>query len=163
MIKKPVLVVSVALGCMAWLTLLVQGQTPAQTNNAAGKKPVVESAPMYSEARYQPTNRVDPFLNPLLLRRNDNGDEAAPLGTPPPGIAGMNMGDVELLGTSIGPEEKRAAFRGTDKLVYFLREGDRLFDGYIKTIRPESVLLIRETKMRSGKVLTQEITKRLRT
>ena len=38
-----------------------------------------------------------------------------------------------------------------------------MFDGYIKAINLDSVLLIRETKMRSGKVLTQEVTKRLRT
>ena len=34
-----------------------------------------------------------------------------------------------------------------------------MFDGYVKTIQDESVLLIRETRLRSGKVLTQEVTK----
>jgi len=70
---------------------------------------------------------------------------------------------VVLLGFSISPDGKTAVFRGTDKRVYFLHQGDRMFDGYIKAVNIDSVLLIRETKMRSGKVTSQEVTKRLRT
>jgi hypothetical protein len=75
----------------------------------------------------------------------------------------MSYNEVELLGMSVSPEGKTAVFKGNDKRIYFLREGDRLFDGYVKTITADYVLLIRETKLRSGRVLTQEITKRLRT
>lgn len=75
----------------------------------------------------------------------------------------MSTNEVELLGMSLSPEGKTAVFKGTDKRVYFLREGDRLYDGFLKAITIDSVLLIHETNLRSGKVLIQEITKRLRT
>jgi Tfp pilus assembly protein PilP len=117
----------------------------------------------YAGARYESGNRRDPFLNPLLTRKDQNADEEAPKGTPPPGIAGMYIKDVELLGMAVNSEGQTAAFKGTDKRVYFLHVGDRLFDGYIKSITLDSVQLIHETTLRSGKVLTQEITKRLRT
>jgi hypothetical protein len=154
-----------AIGSAALLASWAAGaQTPANKPGTAGKKaPVVESAPGYRGARYEPSNRRDPFLNPLLLVKKETPDEEAPKGNPPPGIAGMKISEVDLLGFSVSPEGKTAVFRGSDKRVYFLHEGDRMFDGFIKSISLDFVQLIRETKLRSGKVLTQEVTKRLRT
>ncbi len=149
--------------------LLVPAAAGAQTQDKKAPKamkagPVAEIAPGLAGIRYEPGNRPDPFLNPLSLRKNVvDPDSELPRGTPPAGIAGMSTKDVQLLGMSVSPDGKTAVFQGTDKRVYFLREGDRLFDGYLKSIALSSVLLIRETKLRSGKVLTQEITKRLRT
>jgi hypothetical protein len=125
---------------------------------------VVEFPMGISDVRYESGNRPDPFLNPLGQSKGKvDPNSEMPRGNPLPGIAGMSTNEVELLGMSLSPEGKTAVFRGTDHRVYFLREGDRLFDGYLKAITIDSVLLIRETPLRSGKVLTQEITKRLRT
>lgn len=160
----------ISLAALAWTALLVpmaaNSQTPAKKPGAAVKAAPLVEFPMGSGGpRYEPSDRPDPFLNPLIQRKNVSNDaeEESPRGTPPPGIAGMSANEVVLLGISISPDGKTAAFRGTDKRVYFLREGDRLFDGYIRAINADSVQLIRETKLRNGKVLTQEITKRLRT
>ncbi len=155
-----------ALALAALLTSpAVWGQTKDKTDRKVTKaSPLVEIAPGLSGVRYDPGNRPDPFLNPIPLRKGviDPNSEM-PRGNPPPGIAGMSAREVVLLGMSLSPEGKTAVFQGTDRRVYFLREGDRLFDGYLKNITIDSVLLIQETKLRSGKVLTQEITKRLRT
>jgi hypothetical protein len=129
---------------------------------ASAAKPQVEAITVNQSPSYVRTNGPDPFLNPLLKRKKSDADEEIPKSEPPPGISGMNSNEVELLGISMSDETKTAAFRGTDKRIYFLHEGDRLFDGHLKTISTNSVLLIRETRLRSGKVLTQEITKRLR-
>ena len=137
-----------------------EGKTAPAVESA---RPAVESPTVYRGARYEPSNRRDPFLNPLLFKKKEDVDEEVQRGNPPPGIAGMKINDVELLGFSIGPEGKTAVFKGTDKRVYFLHEGDRMFDGYVKVINLDSVQLIHETKMQSGKVLTQDVTKRLRT
>jgi hypothetical protein len=160
MLRKSSRIWLLALGCAAWLfTSAAGGQTPAQK-----AVPAVESQAGSGKIRFEPGNRPDPFLNPLIQRKSkEEVDEEIPKGTPPPGIAGMSYNEVELLGMSVSPEGKTAVFRGNDKRVYFLREGDRLFDGYVKTITSDHVLLIRETKLRSGRVLTEEITKRLRT
>ncbi len=129
---------------------------------ASTAKPQVEAAVIGGTPRFVRSPSPDPFLNPLLKRKKSDVDEEVLKSEPPPGIAGMSSAEVQLLGISISGEGKTAAFRGNDQRIYFLHEGDRLFDGFLKTISTNSVLLIRETSLRSGKVLTQEITKRLR-
>ncbi len=120
--------------------------------------------PQYQGVRYEPVNRRDPFLNPLLLKsREEDLNAEAPRGPAPPGIAGMYIAQVNLLGTSVSDQARTAVFRGTDQRVYFLREGDRLFDGFLKSITVDSAVLTRETKLKSGKLVTQEVTKHLRT
>lgn len=125
---------------------------------------LAESPALYREARYEPMNRRDPFLNPLLLKSKEGpADEELPRGPLVPGIAGMYVGQVKLLGTSISEESQTAVFEGTDRRVYFLRTGDRLYDGFVKSVGAEAVVLVRETRFKSGNAKIEEITKRLRT
>ena len=113
---------------------------------------------------FKPGNRRDPFLNPLLLKKPRNqDDEELSRGLPPPGIAGTYIAQAVLQGTAVRDDGRVAVVRGSDTRAYFLREGDRLFDGYVKTIALDSITLVRETKLKSGKTLTQDVTKRLRT
>jgi hypothetical protein len=118
-----------------------------------------------SSVNFEPTNRRDPFLDLILVNKNAqrNEDEEVSRGKAPPGIAGMFVAQVKLQGISIREGSQLAVFRGSDNRAYFLQEGDKLFDGFVKKINTDSVLLVRETKMRSGKELSQEVTKRLRT
>jgi hypothetical protein len=165
MVKRLLHMGFAAFGGLALLAAAAaSGQTQKDKATDAGKTALsAESAAVYGGARYQPGNHRDPFLNPLLTGRKADVDEEVQRGDPPPGIAGMKINDVVLLGFSVSPDGKTAVFRGTDKRVYFLHQGDRMFDGYIKAVNLDSVQLIRETKMRSGKVTTEEVTKRLRT
>jgi len=114
--------------------------------------------------RFDPGNRRDPFINLLSLRKKTTPDDVAiePPTLAPPGIAGMKISEIQLAGTSQRDTGFTAVVRGTDKRTYFLREGDRLFDGFVQKIERDAVLFVHETKMRSGKVTTQEISKRLR-
>jgi hypothetical protein len=165
MLTKRLYIGLAAFGSMALLASWAAGGQ-AQNNGATSAgitAPAAEAPAVYRGARYEPGNRRDPFLNPLLFKKKEDVDEEVQRDTAPPGIGGMKISDVERLGFSLSPEGKTAVFRGTDKRVYFLHEGDRMFDGYVKVINLDSVQLIRETKMRSGKVLTQDVTKRLRT
>ncbi|MDR0309948.1 MAG: hypothetical protein LBJ21_00010 [Acidobacteriota bacterium] len=115
---------------------------------------------------YEPSNRRDPFLYIVPDTSAKNvvfKDEEISRGTPPPGIAGTFIDKAKLEGIVIRSGNQRiAVIRGADNKAYFLREGDRLFDGYIQTIESDSVVFVRETFMRSGKTVTTEITKRLR-
>ena len=140
-----------------------QTQAP-KASNPGRKLPQIEAVVAPAGVRYVSNNRRDPFLNPLLLlKKVEDLNEEVPRGTPPPGIAGMYIAQVILKGVVTGEGLSTAVFAGTDKRAYFLQEKDKLFDGYIKKIEADSVILIRETKLRSGKVVTQEVTKRLRT
>jgi len=148
-----------------FLLPLAAGQKAPAKKAADSALPSVVAGPAvpYRGARFEPSDRIDPFLNPLTRRKSENPDEEAPKPSPPPGIAGMNVQDVNLVGVAKSQEGYTAVFRGNDKRIYFLHVGDRLFDGYLKDIGADFVQIIRETKMKSGQVLTKEITKRLRT
>jgi hypothetical protein len=122
-----------------------------------------ESASNYAEASFKPSNFRDPFLNPLLKKEESNKDQEVDRGLPPPGIAGTFIAEAVLKGISIKGDERLAIVKGNGNRAYFLRQGDKLFDGYLKTIHRDSITLVRITKMRSGKVITQEVTKKLRT
>jgi len=156
---------------LLWLLLPMLISTPSMaqvakrdSRNNAGQAERVAASPMdYAGSRYLPNNTRDPFLNPLQLRKKSKQyNEEISLEFPPPGIAGTYIADLLFEGTSFRDDNRLAIVRGADKHAYFLREGDRLFDGYLKTIHTDSIILIRETKLRSGKTLTQDVTKRLR-
>ena len=112
---------------------------------------------------YNSGNHRDPFLNPLLMKKNEKQDEELARGIPPPGIAGTYVAQAVLKGTAVREDGRVAVVRGADNRAYFLKEGDRLFDGYLKTIDFDFITLVRETKLKSGKTLTQDVIKRLRT
>jgi hypothetical protein len=154
-----------------WLVLLSALLTMAQTPTVAALNskqptPVVQTQSAVSGVPYQSNNRRDPFFVPIQMNNNKSAkivDEEEPRGTPPPGIAGMFIAQVSLLGVSTQSGGKIAIFRGSDKRSYFLKQGDKLFDGYLKQIGADYVNLVRETKMKSGKLISQDMTKRLRT
>jgi Tfp pilus assembly protein PilP len=128
---------------------------------------VEETASRYSGVSFNPGNRRDPFLNPLQSKKDATKhveeDEEVSRGAPPPGMGGTLITQATLQGISVNGNGKMAVLRGADSRAYFVKEGDRLFDGYLKTIDDDSITLVRVTRMKSGKVLTQDAIKRLRT
>ncbi|MBN2241167.1 MAG: hypothetical protein JW793_00650 [Acidobacteria bacterium] len=138
----------------------------ADRAGAASQQPDSPKSPRldYTGISYNPGNLGDPFLNPLLKKQGVDGDKEMDRGLPPPGISGTFIEEAVLKGISIKEENGRLAIvQGSGNRAYFLREGDRLFDGYLKEIYRDSIKLVREIKMRSGKIIAQEVTKRLRT
>ncbi len=140
-------------------------QKPGNVNAGSTKaKPIVETpvAPPVG-VKYQSQNRRDPFLSPLGSKKGQKPvDEQASRGPRPPGIGGMFIDEVTLLGIVSQDGDQTAIFRGADRRAYFLHEGDRFYDGSVAKIGADSVSITRETKYRSGKVLKEEVTKRLR-
>lgn len=129
----------------------------------APKSRMVEIRSTVAGIHYKDGNRRDPFLSPIVPKKLQVADEEESLGTPPPGIAGTHIEKAMLQGVSIRDTGRIAVVRGADGRGYFLKEGDRLFDGYLKTIDIDSITLVREIRMRSGKVRHHAVTKRLRT
>jgi hypothetical protein len=162
-------ILRIALLCTT--AMLLSGVMTAQevqqkSQKAAGQSPLINATATTSRGvLYNASSRKDPFLNPLIQKKQEKieADEEESHGKPPSGIAGTYIAKAALLGTVTQSGELTAVIRGNNDRAYFLKEGDKLFDGYIKSISPESVTFVRETKMRSGKTLIQEVTKRLRT
>ena len=145
--------------------LMAQGAKHDTSIKAGQIKKSAEAPIKYADVLYRSGSRRDPFLNPLLFKKKEkaSGDEEIARGLPPPGIAGTYIAQATLQGIAIRDDGRIAVIRGSDSRAYFLKAGDKLFDGYLKEIQNDSVTLVRETKLRSGKVLTQDVTKRLRT
>ena len=69
----------------------------------------------------------------------------------PAGIRGMQISDVKLIGLAKGLSGERIVIvNGTDQKAHFLKAGDRLWDGFLKSIEETAVLFVRETKFSSG-------------
>ena len=154
-------VFSLLLPLLLAFPVLAQETETADSLGEPAIKIVIKPAPVL----YEPQKRRDPFLHiepPKTASVPKVVDEELPRGTPPPGIAGILIDNAGLEGIVARNNQRFVIVRGADNRAYFLHEGDRLFDGYLKTIEKDSVVFVRETFMRSGKTLTQEITKRLR-
>jgi hypothetical protein len=159
---------SAVLALVLQVWALGQVRPPDGRTDSSKAAPTVEKPTLIAGVKYQSGSRMDPFLNPVLIKKENElrlkaSEEEETRGQPPAGIAGMYIAQVMLVGVSHAEGKRTAVFRGTDKRAYFLQNGDKLFDGYLKEIGTDEVLMVRETNFKSGKIVTQEVHKRLRT
>jgi hypothetical protein len=159
------------LRCSHWflagtlVILVLERHTPEQIcGKEAGRSRRPEPAETGTTSGGIRHPRTDPFLNPLLLPppSSPTVPEEESRGDPPPGIAGTYIAQAVLVGILHKANARTAIFQGADRQAYFLHEGDRVFDGFVGQIRDKSVVLVRETRLRSGTVLTQAVVKNLR-
>ena len=136
------------------------GAKPAAGQAAEGPAeapPALTVPPGYS---YQPRGRRDPFINPTPKSAGD--DEAPKPVVRPDGLPGVLVSEVKLSGivySSVSTMKKAMLVVG--RSTYFAKQGDSLFDGVIKEIRPNEVVFAmvstttkqpvnRETVIRTG-------------
>jgi hypothetical protein len=150
--------------------------------NAAGKpakKPVAKSSTAKPAAKAKPqakapgkaaaapaaaqtpatvtvANKRDPFL-PLISDKKENG---APEHLPP-GKAGLVVATVRVDGTIKSPEGMLAMVSNPEQHVYFIHEGDQLYDGDVEKIAIDGVTFRENSKDAFGKPVERLITKRL--
>jgi hypothetical protein len=82
------------------------------------------------------SRRRDPFIDPTQKVLPDTSYTE---GGKPPGIEGMLFTEVDFVGIYSGKDGRIAIFSGTDKVGYFLKVGDRLWDGEIIKITDNAV------------------------
>lgn len=102
-------------------------------------------------------NRRDPFA-PLLAK------EAAANGTPlnlPPGKPGLMIGSLHIDGIVNGPNGMIAIVSNPQQRVYFLREGDHLYDGQVEHITMDGISFHQTGKDPFGNAVEREVAKRL--
>jgi len=101
--------------------------------------------------------RRDPF-SPLLAK------EAAGNGTPlnlPPGKPGLMVGSLHIDGIVNGPNGMIAIVSNPQQRVYFLREGDHLYDGQVEHITMDGISFHQTGKDPFGNAVEREVAKRL--
>jgi Tfp pilus assembly protein PilP len=101
--------------------------------------------------------RRDPFDTLLTKARAGN----APPENLPPGKAGLIVETLRIGGIVHGPNGMIAIVSNPQQRVYFLREGDKLYDGSVQKIALDAISFNEIGKDAFGKPLERMVTKRL--
>ena len=128
---------------------------PATKDTAKAAPKAAGSAPAAS-ATVSVANKRDPF-QPLISDKKDSGlpDHL------PPGKAGLVVATVRVDGTIKSPEGMLAMVSNPEQHVYFIHEGDQLYDGDVEKIAIDGVTFRENSKDAFGKPVERLITKRL--
>ncbi|HZP33645.1 MAG TPA: hypothetical protein VFB23_09830 [Candidatus Acidoferrales bacterium] len=120
-----------------------------------------------------PSSSTAPRIQPIALRENiARRDPFAPLigkeisgsGSPlnlPPGKPGLLISSLRINGIVSGPNGMIAIVSNAQDRVYFLREGDRLYDGQVEHITMDGISFHQAGKDPFGNAVEREVAKRL--
>jgi hypothetical protein len=142
------------------------GQQAAQAGNDSSgastiRRIISEEQDLLAGKRftYDPAGRRDPFRS--LVEKLDIERQ----GPRPSGIAGMLISEVDLVGIVDDPEGDLAFFSGSDNRGYFLRVGQKLYDGQIIRIDTRSRRVIFRQEVNDPRLIKpfREVVKELNT
>jgi Tfp pilus assembly protein PilP len=161
------LTTALALGICLAPALMAQSNQSAKTGKthakAAKTAKAVKAAPAPAEstAASAPVDRAsgsrrDPF-SPLI---NENKEMAGNQHLPP-GKAGLVITTVRVDGTVSSEVGMIAVLSNADQRTYFVREGDRLYDGEVEKIGLDGVTFRQNSKDAFGKAVERVVTKRI--
>lgn len=105
-----------------------------------------------------PVARRDPF-EPLVSAQRPGG-RAMP-DRLPPGKAGLVISTLRIDGIVRAPSGMIVVVSNPQQRVYFLREGDRLYDGSVEQITMDAVTFRESSKDPFGKPIERQVIKRL--
>jgi Tfp pilus assembly protein PilP len=132
---------------------------PGTAKAASTAKVAVSAKRASSPAQIRPTSvslegKRDPFV-PLL------STSKGPSGHLPPGKAGLVISTVQVDGAVQAPSGMIAVVSNPEQRVYFVREGDRLYDGQVEKIGMDGVTFRENTKDAFGRPVERVVTKRI--
>jgi hypothetical protein len=131
----------------------VAAQKPSAKKPAAGAAQGKEGAAGTEQTAAPGGARRDPFLSLLAMRKT-----GPPL---PPGKAGLVIAQIRVDGIVKSQTGMIAVVSNPQQRVYFVREGDRLYDGEVEKISLEGVIFRESSKDAFGKPVEREVSKRL--
>ena len=146
-----------------------RAQAPAAAPAPAAAAPATAPAPSPAEVpvpalepqgyTYHADGRRDPFVN--LVRRTT--EAAGLLGGPRPrGLAGLSSSDLTLKGIVQGPEGSVAMAKAVDNKTYFIRAGDKLYDGVVRTVTADAIIVLQDVSDPLSPATKREVRKLLR-
>lgn len=136
---------------LATVTVAQEGgqSTPA----AKGKEEAGADTPTASQR-----GRRDPFE--ALVRRSGGPGQGAPR-VLPAGVAGVEVATMRLDGVVKAASGMVAVISTPQGRVYFVREGQRLYDGVVERINMDGIVLRERGQDAFGKPVERLVTKRL--
>ena len=183
-LPKALLIVTALLAFVVWggSQLHAQTQPPAKSPQASKQtakpsvpaKPAPQAAPATKKAK-QPAKKVAKTAKPAAAKKEEprvaRRDPFDPLvgkhhggEVPerlPPGKAGLVVSTLRVDGIVRGPNGMIAVVSNPQQRVYFLREGDQLYDGKVEHITLEAVAFHEVGKDAFGKPVERQVIKRL--
>ena len=131
------------------------GTPPAQPPPAAPGQAPVQAAPATAASpteppieppgfTYDPDGRRDPFVS--LVRRGSTTTRGgtASGAARPAGLGGLETAEVTLRGTVRSREGFVGILQGADQKTYIVRAGDKLFDGTVRTISQNDMVILQQ-------------------
>jgi Tfp pilus assembly protein PilP len=130
----------------------------AKASTKVETKPDAKAKPAGSSVVATETvaNKRDPFA-PLISDKKESGSPEHL----PPGKAGLVVATVRVDGTIKSPEGMLAMVSNPEQHVYFIHEGDQLYDGDVEKIAIDGVTFRENSRDAFGKPVERLITKRL--
>jgi len=131
--------------------------TKSAKKPAAAVRAAADKKPAGNAEAAKPAVRRDPFES-LVARQ-----EAAAKGGQnlPPGKAGLQVGTLRVDGIVKANSGMIAVVTNPQARTYFLREGDRLYDGAVEKISMDGVTFHEEGKDAFGKPVERQVNKRI--
>jgi type IV pilus assembly protein PilP len=124
----------------------------------ASKKPAKSAVPVEAPTEGEgKLARRDPFES-LVARQRAAADMSKLL---PPGKAGLQVSTLRLDGIVRAPNGMIAVVTNPQARTYFLREGDKLFDGDVEKISMDGVSFHEEGKDAFGKPVERQVNKKI--
>jgi Tfp pilus assembly protein PilP len=107
---------------------------------------------------YEAEGRRDPFVS--LIRKGEDPERG--VSPRPHGLPGLTVSEVALKGTVATPNGFVAILQGVDSKAYVVHEGERLFDGSVRSIAQDSITLMQQVSDQSSREKFREVRKGLR-
>lgn len=133
-----------ALVVFAAVATPVSAQQPAPAPAPAPAAPAAPALPSPPpNFQYNPEGRRDPFVD-LVNRGSDavRGNNAS--AKRPEGVPGLEANALTVRGIMQSRGAYLAMVAGPDGKVYTIRAGDKLFDGVVRTITAQAVIILQE-------------------
>lgn len=161
-----VLVISAGLSAGAWAqnkTTKKPARKHAQKAQAAPKAspaaaPAASAPAPDASAGADKTIAVEGKRDPFVSLINISNGKGMNL---PPGKAGLVIATVHVDGTVQSQGGMIAVLSNPDQRVYFVREGDKLYDGDVQKITLDGVTFQEDSKDAFGKPIERVVTKRI--
>jgi hypothetical protein len=105
--------------------------------------------------------KMEPLVDKRVPFEPLVSDKQAAHGPLPPGKAGLIIASIHVDGTVRAPSGMIAVVSNPEQRVYFIREGDRLYDGEVQKIGLDGVTFKENSKDAFGKPVERIVTKRI--
>lgn len=137
--RLPVFVIAAVLASAVVAAARAQAPAAPPKAPAAAPAPSLPSPP--ANFQYDAEGRRDPFLDLVNRGTDARGGASAKR---PEGVPGLETNALVVRGILLTRGTYLAMVAGPDGKVYTVRAGDKLFDGVIRTITAEAVVILQE-------------------